>query len=96
MKMMFLGTDACLSAAGNDASGILIDRKYLVDTGYYVVDRLLSSGTEPTSIKHLFFTHMHHDHYLGLPQFLILVSAKREISERAEYLWSEGGCCARR
>lgn len=82
MKMMFLGTDACLSAAGNDASGILIDRKYLVDTGYYVVDRLLSSGTEPTSIKHLFFTHMHHDHYLGLPQFLFWYLQKgKSLSE---------------
>ncbi len=79
MKIMFLGTDACLSAAGNDASGILVDRKYLVDTGYYVVDRLLSAGVDPTSVKRLFFTHMHHDHYLGLPQFLFryLQSGKR-------------------
>ena len=79
MKIMFFGTDACLSAAGNDASGILVDRKYLVDTGYYVVDRLLSAGIDPTSVKHLFFTHMHHDHYLGLPQFLFwyLQSGKR-------------------
>lgn len=79
MKIMFLGTDACLADAGNDASGILVDRKILVDTGYFVVDRLLSAGIDPTSVKHLFFTHMHHDHYLGLPQFLFryLQSGKR-------------------
>ena len=70
MKIVFLGRDACMTAAHSDASGILIDRRILVDCGYFVADRLLTLGIQPQAIETLLFTHMHHDHYFGLPQIL--------------------------
>ena len=70
MNITFLGADACMTAADNDSSGMLIDRKYLVDTGYFLVGSLKRLGIEPQQIERLFFTHMHHDHYMALPQLL--------------------------
>lgn len=70
MKIIFLASDGWDPAPGNDASGILVDRKYLFDTGYFAAANLKRIGLEPQSIEHLFFTHMHHDHYMALPQII--------------------------
>lgn len=70
MNITFLGTDACMTAAGNDSSGILINKKILIDTGYFLVNNLKQLGIDPCNIEELFFTHMHHDHYMALPQLI--------------------------
>ncbi|MCI8388529.1 MAG: ribonuclease Z [Clostridiales bacterium] len=70
MNITFLGSDACMTAANNDSSGILINRRYLMDTGYFLIRNLKKLGIEPDEIEHIFFTHMHHDHYMALPQLL--------------------------
>ncbi len=70
MKVTFLASDCWNPEPGNDASGILVNRKYLFDTGYDLIGNLKSAGVEPNEIEHLFFTHMHHDHYIALPQLL--------------------------
>lgn len=70
MNLLFLGRDACKTAPGDDSSGILINHRVLIDTGYFLIDRLRTAGIEPCEIETVFFTHMHHDHYMGLPQLI--------------------------
>ena len=70
MEITFLGTDCWTPAPGNDASGFLINGRYLIDTGFYLTDNLKRLDIRPQDIRHVFFTHLHHDHYMALPQLL--------------------------
>lgn len=70
MNITFLGTDCWSPMPGNDASGFLVNDNYLIDTGFYLVDHLKRLDIAPQDIRHLFFTHLHHDHYMALPQLL--------------------------
>ncbi len=66
----FFGSTACLFDKGDDTPSFLINDKYLFDTGFSLISNLKNADVDPTSIKYLFFTHMHHDHYMALPQLL--------------------------
>ncbi len=70
MKIQFLATDGWDCEFGNDASGILVNRSLMIDTGYYGAQSLKRVGMRPEEIEHIFFTHMHHDHYMGLPMIM--------------------------
>ncbi|MBE6612007.1 MAG: MBL fold metallo-hydrolase, partial [Ruminococcaceae bacterium] len=70
MNITFLGTDCFRPQADNDASGFLINGKYLIDTGYFLGHNLTKLGIDLLSVDRVFFTHMHHDHYLALPHLL--------------------------
>lgn len=69
-ELIFLGTTACLFDKDDDTPSFLINGKYLIDTGWALVNNLIRYGIDPFRIRYLFFTHMHHDHYLALPQLL--------------------------
>lgn len=69
-SLLFLGVDSVTPVAGDDTISFVINRHILVDCGWCAALRLLDHGLAPTELKYLFFTHMHHDHYLGLPQIL--------------------------
>jgi ribonuclease Z len=49
----------------------VINRKYLVDTGWAAAVRMLDLGMMPADLEYLFITHRHRDHTLGLPQLLL-------------------------
>lgn len=66
----FLGTSAVTPGAGHDTASFVINRKYLVDTGWNAAIRMLSHGISPLDLECLFFTHFHQDHYISLPQVL--------------------------
>ncbi len=71
MIVEFLGTGSCLpDYEATDTASLLVDRHIMIDTGWNPVRNLLRAGVEPGQITHLFFTHMHQDHYLGLAQLL--------------------------
>ena len=71
MKVQFLGVGSCLPEyEGADTANVLIDGHVLIDTGWNTVHNLLRAGVDPGQVTHVFFTHMHQDHYLGLAQFL--------------------------
>ncbi|MCC7493225.1 MAG: MBL fold metallo-hydrolase [Fimbriimonadaceae bacterium] len=70
MKVCFLGTDAVTPTLGEDTASYLLNDRLLVDTGWCAALRLLPQGVTPLDLTHLVFTHLHHDHYLGLPQVL--------------------------
>ena len=73
----FLGTEAVVPAAGHDSASLLINGRYLVDTGWYAAIKMRSYGFDPLDLEYLFLTHGHHDHYIGLPQILFYRSMRR-------------------
>ncbi|GAC1365013.1 MAG: MBL fold metallo-hydrolase [Herpetosiphon sp.] len=75
--IQFLGTSSAIPDVGGDTASLIINQRYLVDTGWSVVGNLRSRGIDPLQIEYLFFTHLHHDHYLGLPQLLFYWSMQR-------------------
>lgn len=66
----FLGTSTAVPDEGRETASYLLDDTILIDTGWNVTERLRQHGIDPCGIGTLIFTHFHHDHYLGLPQFL--------------------------
>lgn len=69
-RLQFLGTAAAVPAPGRESASYLIDDGILIDLGWNVTERLRALGHDPCAIHTLILTHGHHDHYLGLPQFL--------------------------
>ena len=69
-EVLFLGTDSVVPTCGHDTASFIINRQYLVDTGWSAALRMQCWGVSPLDIEYLFLTHCHHDHYLSLPQLL--------------------------
>ncbi|MCL1859427.1 MAG: MBL fold metallo-hydrolase [Oscillospiraceae bacterium] len=65
-----LGSSGCRYDYGNDTASYLINNKIIVDTGWNLVENILDLNLNPADFKTILFTHLHHDHYLALPQFL--------------------------
>ena len=71
MKIEFLGVGSCMPEYEQaDTASLIVNGHILVDKGWHVVRNLLRSNVKPENITHIFFTHMHQDHYLGLAAFL--------------------------
>jgi ribonuclease Z len=70
--LTFLGTDSAVPGLGNDTASFLINGHVQVDCGWAATLRLLQTGEDALAIDHVVFTHLHHDHYLGLPHLLFL------------------------
>lgn len=71
MKIIFLGKSPCIpDEPCGDAPCFIVDGKYLVDLGYKSALSIAEHGIDPNSVKHVFVTHCHHDHIMGLPLFL--------------------------
>lgn len=69
-NVVFLGSAAAVPEASRESASFLINGKYMVDMGWCAVLRLIKLGFDPLKIEYVFITHCHHDHYMGLPQFL--------------------------
>ena len=65
--LTFVGTAAVLPGAGRESACFVINGRDLVDTGWSAAVKMQEVGCDPLAIVWLFFTHCHHDHYLGLP-----------------------------
>lgn len=70
MKVQFLGATACIPDKNDDSPSYVLNDKYCFDCGWALATNLIRYDHKPTDIKYLFFTHMHHDHYLSLPTIL--------------------------
>ncbi|MBI2298323.1 MAG: ribonuclease Z, partial [Armatimonadetes bacterium] len=68
--LTFLGTDSVTPAPGDETASYLLNRTTLIDTGWNAALRLQDHGLTAVDLEYLFFTHLHHDHYLGLPGVL--------------------------
>lgn len=54
------------------ATAILVgDRTFLLDAGAGVLRGLAAAGRDPASVEHVFLTHLHSDHVLGLDEMML-------------------------
>jgi ribonuclease BN (tRNA processing enzyme) len=81
----FLGISPCIPDNNGDTASYMIGGELLLDTGWYATGKLRAVGIKPGSIKHLCFTHMHHDHILGLPALLFENYRNSTIEELTVY-----------
>lgn len=70
IKLKFLGTTASIPDIGEDCPCFLVNERYLFDCGFNVISALRETDCDLSKIDHIIFTHMHHDHYLGLATLL--------------------------
>jgi ribonuclease Z len=68
--LTFLGIASAVPEAGEDTASFLVNEELLFDCGWANVLQMRAFGHDPLRVQTLFFTHCHHDHYLGLPAFL--------------------------
>ena len=71
MRIVFLGTAAVVPEPGRDTASFVVNETLLFDTGWQAALRLAAVGLSPQAVTHLFLTHAHQDHYLGLPGLLV-------------------------
>ncbi len=73
LDVVFLGTSASAPTASRGASATLLRRggdRLLVDCGEGTQRQLLRSDTGLVDLEHVYLTHLHADHVLGLPGML--------------------------
>ena len=69
MEVAFLGVGEAFGASANTA--LLINREILLECGPHVLLQLRRLGVELSEIKLVFISHLHGDHFLGLPALLL-------------------------
>ncbi|MDP6775624.1 MAG: MBL fold metallo-hydrolase, partial [Candidatus Latescibacteria bacterium] len=82
ITITFLGTSSVTPEAGNDTASFLINGNVLVDTGWYSAIRMLGCGHSPLDLEYILLTHLHHDHYIGLPQLLFYRRMRQKDRDR--------------
>ena len=70
VKLKFLGTTASIPDVHEECPCFLVNKRYLFDCGFDVLSALRETDCDLSEIDHVIFTHMHHDHYLGLATLL--------------------------
>jgi ribonuclease BN (tRNA processing enzyme) len=83
VKIIFLGTGDAFCSGGRNMSGILVQDKgpgILLDCGPGALPRLNSKGFSTDDIDTILITHLHGDHFGGIPYILLEASRKRKRS----------------
>jgi len=81
MRITFIGTSTCIPDMGHEVSSFLINDKVLVDTGWCNVLKMREYGFDPLDTRYLILTHLHQDHYIGLPQLLFYFGIKKSAGK---------------
>ncbi len=75
MRILILGSGAALPDPDRCQSAILITlangAHYLLDCGHGATRQLVRADVNPADVRHIFLTHLHHDHIGELPFFVI-------------------------
>ncbi len=73
MKLLFLGTSNAFGADGRFYTSFLIEgkKKILVDAGPTLLSSLKMNNLSLNDIDILLLSHLHADHYLGIPQMVL-------------------------
>ncbi len=77
VQVTFLGTGAAFSTSRRTNIALLIqegDANFVLECGPTILFQLARAGTTPDQISHVFISHRHGDHILGLPMFLLMCS----------------------
>ncbi|GAB3071967.1 MBL fold metallo-hydrolase [Salinicoccus sesuvii] len=76
MKFKVLGSGAGIPSRTRNTQSFVLDvveeinQYFLIDTSEALQHRILDTTIRPSKIRHVFITHLHGDHILGLPGFL--------------------------
>ncbi|XRP96914.1 ribonuclease Z [Methanocaldococcus sp. 16A] len=73
MKLVFLGTGAAVPSKNRNHIGIAFKfggEVFLFDCGENIQRQMLFTEVSPMKINHIFITHLHGDHILGIPGLL--------------------------
>lgn len=74
MRLTFLGTSSGQTSPNRYHSSILLSKTYynlLIDTGDGISRALLQNGIDYRSIDGILFSHLHPDHFSGLPALIV-------------------------
>ena len=77
VQVTFLGTGAAFSTRRRSNIALLVreaNTSLAVECGPTILYQLDQAGLAPDQIDHLFISHRHGDHLLGLPMFLLMCS----------------------
>jgi len=83
VQVTFLGTGAAFSNRRRTNVALLVNEQegdtdvvtnFLIECGPTILYQLEQAGSAVAQIDHLFISHRHGDHFLGLPMFLLLRS----------------------
>ncbi|KPK61851.1 MAG: hypothetical protein AMK73_07530 [Planctomycetes bacterium SM23_32] len=64
--LRFIGVHSCVPAPGGETACLLLNETVLVDAGWNAALHMRRFGCDPMALTHVFVTHCHHDHYLGI------------------------------
>ncbi len=70
MVIKFLGNWSSHIGANHRNSSVIIDDKVVIDFGPHSMESLLERGIDPEKIDTVLISHMHLDHFMGLPELL--------------------------
>lgn len=70
MRLAFLGTGSAFSLERYNGA-VVVDGRVLLDAGAPLLPHMHRLGIDPSGIEVLFLTHLHGDHTLGLPPFML-------------------------
>lgn len=76
--LTFVGTGSCTPPPRNETACFLINEHVLVDTGWCAALSMMQCGHEATQLDHVFITHCHHDHYMGLASVFFFRRMQRQ------------------
>ena len=85
MRVIILGSGGPHPDPQAGGSAMLLSTEghhYLIDCGHGATQRLVEAGIAPASINHVFLSHIHYDHVIDLPLFVL----SSWIAERTEPL----------
>ena len=74
MRVTILGTSAAAPDPDRGGSGIVLtvrDRHYLFDCGANTTRSMIKSHIDPTEVGTVFLSHLHYDHIIDFPYFLL-------------------------
>lgn len=84
MKITFLGTSHGIAEPDRFCSSALIEvggNLYMIDAGAPISTLIGKYGYHARQLKHIFITHNHTDHYVGLVEFLLQMNDYNQFSD---------------
>jgi ribonuclease BN (tRNA processing enzyme) len=87
MKLHILGCGDAFGSGGRNHSGYLIEadrRLFLLDCGPTTLLAMKRAGIDPLGLEAIFLTHLHGDHFGGIPFFFIEYLYQRQRSRPLE------------
>ena len=67
LEVLFVGVSSASPGGGEETACYVVNDHILIDAGWNAAVSMQAHGVNPVDISHIFFTHCHQDHTLGLP-----------------------------